>query len=56
MKSIRVARVRAGYSQRELAELIGHGQAAISLCERGTSRIYLDTFLKIASALQVSPS
>ena len=44
-------RVGLGYSQRELAELVGTTQSAIARLERGGRPPRIDTLLKIAEAL-----
>jgi DNA-binding XRE family transcriptional regulator len=44
-------RVERGFSQRELAELVGTTQSAIARLERGGRPPRIDTLLKIAEAL-----
>ena len=44
-------RATLGYSQRELAELVGTTQSAIARLERGGRPPRIDTLLKIAEAL-----
>ncbi len=41
-------------TQKELADLVGTSQAAISSYEKGTRRLGLETAQKIAIALEVS--
>jgi transcriptional regulator with XRE-family HTH domain len=44
-------RAAMGFSQRELAELVGTTQSAIARLERGGRPPRIDTLLKIADAL-----
>ncbi len=44
-------RIAKGFSQRELAELVGTTQSAIARLERGGRPPRIDTLLKIAEAL-----
>jgi predicted transcriptional regulator len=45
-------RQQLGYSQRELAELVGTTQSAIARLERGGRPPRIDTLLRIADALE----
>jgi len=45
-------RATLGYSQRELAELVGTTQSAIARLERGGRPPRIDTLLRIAEALE----
>jgi len=45
-------RQELGYSQRELAELVGTTQSAIARLERGGRPPRIDTLLRIADALE----
>jgi transcriptional regulator with XRE-family HTH domain len=47
-------RKKAGYSQKEFAELVGLHQVQYGRYERGDSRPYSETLTKIADALGVS--
>lgn len=55
-KKIKLARIRAGLVQSELADRIGVTQNYISLIETGKKMPSLKTFTKIARELDVSPS
>lgn len=54
MTSIKEAREKAGYSQSELAEMVGLNQATICRIENGQQRLYVDQLKLIAEALGVS--
>ncbi len=55
--AIRSLRTRAGFSQAQLARLVGSSQAEISRMERGRSQLIRPTLLvHLASVLGVSPS
>ena len=54
-RAIARARIAAGLSQAELAELAGTAQAVISRIERGVVSPTLDTFGKIARGLGLRP-
>ncbi len=55
-KILREIRIKNNISQRELAEIVGCGQSAICKLENGTSEISIETFVKIAEHLNVSPA
>ena len=50
-KDVADRRQELGYSQRELAELVGTTQSAIARLERGGRPPRIDTLLRIADAL-----
>ena len=55
--TLRSLRTRVGFSQEELAQLVGSSQAEISRMERGRSQLIRPTLLvRLASVLGVSPS
>ena len=49
------ARKRAGLSQTELAERLGHVQTYVSKYERGERRLDIVEFFELAAALQIDP-
>jgi ribosome-binding protein aMBF1 (putative translation factor) len=51
--TIRTLRMRRGWSQEHLAKILGTSQSHVARIERGTENILLDTFRKLASALEV---
>lgn len=52
--NIRLARVRRGWSQEELAHQAGiNHQSLISPLERGQTRSRLDTYVRLARALEL---
>ncbi len=51
---IREARLKQNMSQQELAERANISLPQISVIECGKSKMYLDTFVRIAEALQIS--
>ncbi len=51
---IRHIRQQAGFSQRELAELVGMDQAAISRIETGKQDVTVGQLVRIADALEVT--
>lgn len=53
-KRIKSAREQCGYTQEQLAEIVGLSPMHISVIERGVKPPKLDTFLRIANALKVS--
>lgn len=53
-QTIRNLRKQNKMTQKELADLVGTSQAAISSYEKGTRRLGLETAQKIAIALEVS--
>lgn len=53
-KSLKEARKQAGYTQEQLAELVGVSRAAIARYETGEIEPSLETFVRLADALQVS--
>lgn len=55
-QTIRRLREEKGLSKRALAEMAGIDPAALSRIERGMGSFTLTTLLKIADALQISPS
>jgi transcriptional regulator with XRE-family HTH domain len=48
-------RQRAGLSQQEVADLLGRPQTYVSKCERGTRRMDVVEFLKIAEVIGFDP-
>lgn len=48
---IRAYRIRAGLSQRQLAELVGHGRSLVSAWERGRYLPSLASALRLAGKL-----
>ena len=56
LENIRVIRERKGLSQADLAELIGVDQSTICRIEAGGQRVYVDTLVEIAEALEVRPA
>ena len=53
--NMKTARLRAGLSQEELAEICGYHRTYISSIEREERNITLDTLQAIATALKVEP-
>lgn len=53
-KRIKAAREKRGYTQEQLAEIVGLSPMHISVIERGVKPPKLDTFVRIANALGVS--
>jgi transcriptional regulator with XRE-family HTH domain len=51
-EKVAARRQEKGYSQRELAELVGTTQSAIARLERGGRPPRIDTLLRIADALE----
>jgi putative transcriptional regulator len=51
---MRAARIWAGFSQQELAEIVGCSRETISAVERGTSRPSVTLALAVARALELS--
>ena len=51
---IKEAREKKGYTQEQLAELVGLSVQHISVIERGVKSPRLDTFIHIANELEVS--
>lgn len=55
MKAIRIARVRAGLTQKRLAELVDRDQSEISRIEAGKTAVTVSLLLRLAKALKVPP-
>ncbi|MGY4177648.1 transcriptional regulator with XRE-family HTH domain [Bradyrhizobium sp. USDA 4518] len=55
-RRVRDLRHSSQLSQRDLAEQAGIRQALVSQVERGEANVTLDSLLRIAIALQVSPA
>lgn len=53
-EGLRAARIRAGYTQVELAERIGQSQFTISRIENGEHRPHDDTKIALAGALDTT--
>lgn len=51
--TIRTARLRFGWSQTKLAELLGTSQSHVARIERGSENVAWETMQKLSSALQV---
>jgi transcriptional regulator with XRE-family HTH domain len=56
MKAIRIARTRAGLTQKQLAELVGRDQSEISRIEAGKTALTVPLLLRMAQALGVRPA
>jgi len=56
LEKIKVVREKKGMSQADLAHEIGVDQSTICRIEAGNQRIYLDTLVAIADALEVKPA
>jgi transcriptional regulator with XRE-family HTH domain len=55
MKTIRIARTRAGLTQKQLAELVERDQSEISRIEAGKTALTVPLLLRLAKALKVPP-
>lgn len=55
MKAIRIARIRAGLTQKRLAELVDRDQSEISRIEAGKTVVTVPLLLRLARALKVPP-
>jgi transcriptional regulator with XRE-family HTH domain len=55
MKTIRIARTRAGLTQKKLAELVDRDQSEISRIEAGKTALTVPLLLRMAKALKVPP-
>jgi transcriptional regulator with XRE-family HTH domain len=55
MKAIRIARIRAGLTQKRLAELVERDQSEISRIEAGKTAVTVPLLLRLAKALKVPP-
>ncbi len=55
MKAIRIARTRAGLTQKQLAELVERDQSEISRIEAGKTALTVPLLLRMARALKVPP-
>lgn len=55
MKAIRIARTRAGLTQKQLAELVDRDQSEISRIEAGKTALTVPLLLRMAKALKVPP-
>lgn len=53
-KRIKIARIKAGKNQENLAELVDISPTHLSNIETGTTRVSLQTLVRIANALRVS--
>lgn len=53
-RNIKRERVKAGYTQEKLSEMIGIGTKSLSAIERGTVGVSLVTLLRICDALHIS--
>jgi transcriptional regulator with XRE-family HTH domain len=56
MKAIRIARARAGLTQKQLADLVGRDQSEISRIEAGKTALTVPLLLTMARALGVRPA
>ena len=56
LENIRVIREKKGLSQADLADLVGVDQSTICRIEAGNQRVYVDTLVVIAEALEVRPA
>lgn len=54
MFNLKIARLRRGLSQKELAEIIGVKNTAISRWESGYNKISTGKLIKLAQVLEVS--
>jgi transcriptional regulator with XRE-family HTH domain len=54
LKSIKMLRKSKGYSQTDLAKLMGISQSAYARFERGVTKTYLETVILIAEAFEMS--
>lgn len=54
--NLRTVRIAKGYTQQELADIIGSQQPAYSKIENGETNVTLKTINKLAQALDVSPA
>lgn len=55
MKAIRIARTRAGLTQKQLAELVERDQSEISRIEAGKTALTVPLLLRMAKVLKVPP-
>jgi transcriptional regulator with XRE-family HTH domain len=55
MKAIRIARIRAGLTQKGLAQLVDRDQSEISRIEAGKTAVTVPLLLRLAKALKVPP-
>jgi transcriptional regulator with XRE-family HTH domain len=55
MKTIRIARTRAGLTQKKLAELVDRDQSEISRIEAGKTALTVPLLLRMAKVLKVPP-
>lgn len=53
--NLRDARVAKGFTQQELADIVGSQQPAYSRIENGETNVTLKTIIKLSEALDVSP-
>ena len=53
MKAIRIARTRAGLTQKKLAELVDRDQSEISRIEAGKTALTVPLLLRMAKVLKV---
>ena len=53
-KRVRAARMKKGYSQEQLAEILGISQAHVGHIESGRATPALPTFVKLANALDTT--
>lgn len=54
--NIKREREKAGYTQDQFSELLGHGSKGLSAIERGIVGVSLSTLLKICELLHISPN
>lgn len=54
--NLKIARIKKGLTQKQLAEIVGSSPATINKAERGTLDLRIGTLKKIAKALDVSIS
>jgi transcriptional regulator with XRE-family HTH domain len=55
MKTIRIARTRAGLTQKKLAKLVDRDQSEISRIEAGKAVLTVPLLLRMAKVLKVPP-
>ncbi|WP_113975272.1 helix-turn-helix transcriptional regulator [Nocardia puris] len=55
-RNLRTARIHEGYSQGELADLVGMNQKTIGRLERGERPMTMDQMYKLCLVLKIKPS
>ncbi len=55
-ETVKVARLRKGFSQKQLAELIGSSQPHIANIEKGDVNVMFSTVEKLCNALEITPN